>query len=140
MDHYELGQHTATLDGQTHHLALSGTSGSIVLSAREAYQLLDLLYAERTRLYRCANGEPPEPELPAWIKVGGERQIQQKKQITDFRIMPVVVFRCPECGDLRQIERSLPDIISTGVSCHCVASYRVIWGETEETTRVEIVE
>lgn len=45
------------------------TEEEIVLTPRAAYQLLDLLHDERTRLYRCANGLAPAPELPAWIKL-----------------------------------------------------------------------
>jgi hypothetical protein len=61
------------------------------------------------------------------------------KLVMGFHILPAVVFRCPECDGWIRIERSLPDTDSSGRYCGCGATYRVIWGETEETTRVEMI-
>lgn len=65
--------------------------------------------------------------------------MDKPKMITHFRILPAVVFRCPECDGWIRIERYLPDTSASGAHCGCGATYRVTWGETEEMTRVEMV-
>jgi hypothetical protein len=63
----------------------------------------------------------------------------RSKLVMGFRILPAEVFRCPECDCWVRIERSLPDTISSSRHCGCGATYRVMWGETEETTRIEMI-
>jgi len=61
------------------------------------------------------------------------------KPVKNFRILPCVVFRCPECDGWIHIERNLPDITSTGYHCECGATYCVRWGETDGETQVEMI-
>lgn len=55
--HEELGAHTATFDTETKRLAITGESGSILLSTEETWKLLDMLYDLRGVLFRATHAD-----------------------------------------------------------------------------------
>jgi len=59
--------------------------------------------------------------------------------VTTFRIIPCAVFLCIECGERLKVGKSLPDLLSTGITClRCDAVYKVTWGKTDAETRIEM--
>lgn len=65
--------------------------------------------------------------------------MMKAKRVMTFRILPAVVFRCPECDGWMRIERVRSDTASSERYCGCGAMYRVVWGESEPTTLVEMI-
>lgn len=66
LKNYELGNHTATFDPSTGRLAISGTSGSILLSAEEALKLQDTLYLLKEALLASVHQSSENANEDGW--------------------------------------------------------------------------